>query len=81
MVKVLESEGGQVRFSEQVSEYVLDENMVLKAVVLKDGNRVDHTHLHEVFAPKHPLLRTPEKVRAALDQFFVHEFKDRRNVC
>jgi predicted Zn-dependent peptidase len=71
-------DNGEIRFSTEIKEYILDENMELKAMKLRNGETVDYQHLHRQFAPKHPLLRTPTGVRKTLDQFFVHEFKERR---
>ncbi|MBU0762482.1 MAG: hypothetical protein KKD39_05600 [Candidatus Altiarchaeota archaeon] len=81
MEKVLEDKGGELKFSPDVAEFILDKNMELKAVRLRNGKVVDHEHLHTRFNPKHPLLSSPEKVKHALDQFFVHEFKEKRSVC
>lgn len=81
MVKILEDDRGEIRFSPQIEEFILDENMQLKAIRLKSGETIDHTHLHRQFSPKHPLLKTPEKVKSTLDQFFVHEFMSKRNTC
>jgi len=72
-----EDESG-LKFSQEVAEYILDENMQLKAVKLKNGVIVDSEHLHSEFNPKHPLLRTPTLVKRTLDQFFLHEFTERR---
>jgi len=78
MVSILEDNGGDVRFSQDIEEYILDGNMQLKAVKLKSGLTVDHEHLHRHFMPQHPLLKTPESLKTTLDQFFVHEFREKR---
>jgi hypothetical protein len=78
MASILKQDNGNVKFSTEIEEYILDENMELKAVRLKSGETVDHEHLHRHFSPKHPLLKTPTGLRKALDQFFVHEFAERR---
>jgi hypothetical protein len=81
LTKILDSNGGELRFSEEISEYILDENMELKAVRMRNGQTLDHEHIHRHFSPKHPLLSTPSGLRKTLDQFFLHEFRDRRLVC
>jgi hypothetical protein len=81
MVRILEEESGSVKFSNEVDEFILDNKMQLKAVKLKSGQIMDHKSLHDRFSPKHPLLSTPKKVKHALDQFFVQEFKARRTSC
>ena len=75
---ILKEDRGGLRFSDEIEEYILDENMHLKAVRLRNGETIDHIHLHRQFSPKHPLLRTPSGVRDTLDQFFIHEFRERR---
>jgi hypothetical protein len=80
MTTILENNAGSIKFSEEVEEYILDKNMQLKAVRLKNGLTVDHEHLHRHFSPKHPLLKTPQSLKSTLDQFFVHEFKEKRLV-
>ncbi len=80
MEKILEENNGNVRFSSQIHEFILDENMELKAVKLKNGIEVDHEGLHRFFAPKHPLIKTPQGMKETLDSFFVHEFVDRRAI-
>lgn len=78
MSKILEQDGGDIKFSNEVQEYILDENMELKAIRLKNGVEIDHKRLHRDYSPKHPLLRTPENLKSTLDQFFLHEFKAKR---
>ncbi len=67
-----------MRFSHDIVEYILDDRMQLKAVKLRNGSVIDARDLHRQFNPKHPLLKTPSKIRETLDQFFVHEFQSRR---
>ena len=78
MATILKENNGELTFSNEVKEYILDENMELKALRLADGQTVDHLHLHRHFSPKHPLLKTPTVLRKTLDQFFLHQFKERR---
>ena len=78
MATILEENNGELRFSDEITEYILDENMELKAVRLKDGKTLDSEQLHRDFTPKHPLIQTPQGLKRTLDQFFIHEFKDRR---
>ena len=78
MENILEQEGEGVKFSEAIKEYILDEKMQLKAVKLKNGIEIDSEQIHRQFEPKHPLLATPAGVRNILDQFFLHEFKEKR---
>jgi hypothetical protein len=75
---ILTKHNGEVKFSNEIEEYILDENMELKAVKLRNGETIDHEHIHRQFTPKHPLLKTPLKIKKTLDQFFLHEFKERR---
>jgi hypothetical protein len=75
---ILEQTSGGLKFSDDVEEYILDSKMQLKAVKLKDGRTIDHERLHSHFSPKHPLISTPSGLRSMLDQFFVHEFRQRR---
>ena len=81
LTKILNVNDGELKFSEEISEYILDENMELKAVKMRSGETLDHEHLHRYFSPKHPLLSTPSGLKRTLDQFFLHEFRDRRLVC
>jgi hypothetical protein len=78
MASILSEKNGQLGFSTEIEEFILDDKMELKAVRLKDGSTLDHEHLHRHFSPKHPLLKTPEGVKKTLDQFFIHEFVERR---
>jgi len=78
MTSILEQNNGALKFSNDVAEYILDENMQLKAVKLRNGEMVDHEHLHRHFSPKHPLLKTPSELKKTLDRFFIHEFVERR---
>ena len=78
MTAILEETDGALKFSEEVKEFILDEKMELKAVKLKNGQMIDHMHLHRHFSPRHPLIKTPTGLRIALDQLFLHEFTDRR---
>ena len=78
MKNILEEIDGDVRFSSQVREYILDENMQLKAIVLKNGEEVDYERIHRHFSPKHPMIRTPKGMKKTLDSLFVHEFVDKR---
>ena len=80
MVSILTEENGQLAFSSEVTEYILDEKMELKAIKLRDGQTIDHERLHRHFSPKHPLLRTPVGLKTMLDQFFLHEFRQRRHL-
>ena len=75
---ILTQNNGALQFSDEITEYILDENMELKAVRLRDGRVVDYRVLHRQFTPKHPLLKTPVGVKRTLDQFFLHEFVERR---
>ena len=75
---ILKENRGGLTFSDEIQEYILDENMELKAVRLKNGEVIDYKHLHREFTPKHPLLRTPLKIKNTLDQFFLQEFRERR---
>jgi hypothetical protein len=75
---ILTESGGELRFSRQIREYILDENMQLKAVRLRNGEVIDAKHLHRRFTPTHPLLKTPARIKQTLDQFFVYEFRERR---
>ena len=79
MGSVLVEESGMLKFSDEVDEFILDSKMQLKAVRLKTGQVIDHKALHRRFTPKHPLISTPDKVKSALDQFFIHEFKEKRS--
>jgi hypothetical protein len=78
MVNVLRENNGELTFSSEVEEYILDRNMQLKAIKLKNGQVVDSERLHRHYSPKHPLLRTPIGLQKTLDQFFVHEFREKR---
>jgi hypothetical protein len=78
MVKILNENNGEIEFSSEIQEYILDANMELKAVKLSSGEVVDHEHLHRHFSPKHPALKTPTGLKKTLDQFFVQEFMERR---
>jgi len=78
MPSILSEKDGQLGFSSEVTEFILDENMEFKAVKLKDGSTVDHEHLHRHFSPKHPMVKTPAGLKRTLDQFFLHEFMERR---
>lgn len=78
MVKILSENNGELEFSNEIQEYILDSKMELKAVKLKSGQVIDHEHLHRHFSPKHPLLSTPTSLKRTLDQFFVQEFMERR---
>jgi hypothetical protein len=78
MAKILEESRGILEFSGNISEYILDDKMQLKAVRLKDGQVIDHESLHSRVKPKHPLISTPKNLKNALDQFFVREFVTRR---
>jgi hypothetical protein len=78
MTKILNEDNGSLKFSSEIEEYILDENMQLKALRLRNGLTVDHEHLHRHFSPKHPLLKTPTGLRSTLDQFFLHEFREKR---
>lgn len=75
---ILTEKKGELKFSQEVEEFILDENMRLKAVKLKNGETVDHNRLHKQYSPKHPLLKTPKAIKKTLDQFFLHEFRERR---
>ena len=75
---ILTEYNGSIRFSNEIAEYILDENMQLKAVKLNNGQTIDYHQLHRQFAPKHPLLKTPSRIKKTLDQFFLHEFRERR---
>ena len=78
MTTILSEKDGHIGFSSEIEEFILDQNMELKAVRLRDGSCVDHEHLHRHFSPKHPLLKTPTELKRTLDQFFIHEFVERR---
>ncbi|MFH0862502.1 MAG: hypothetical protein V1875_05660 [Candidatus Altiarchaeota archaeon] len=78
MATILSEKDGHIGFSNEIEEYILDGNMELKAVRLRDGSCVDHEHLHKAFSPKHPLLKTPSELKKTLDRFFIHEFVERR---
>ncbi|MFH1402920.1 MAG: hypothetical protein ABIH11_01460 [Candidatus Altiarchaeota archaeon] len=77
--KVLVERGGCLEFNRKaISEYILDENMELKAVRFKSGEVQDMEGIHRLHRPKHPLLRTPESLRRALDLFFLHDLAEKR---
>ncbi|MFH1055757.1 MAG: hypothetical protein V1744_06675 [Candidatus Altiarchaeota archaeon] len=78
MTSILEETNGELKFSGNIQEFILDEKMELKAVKLRGGETVDYEHLHRHFSPKHPLLKTPSILKRTLDQFFLHEFKEKR---
>jgi hypothetical protein len=80
MVSILENGDSGIHFSEDIEEFILDKNMKLKALKLRSGETIDHRELHRHFNPRHPLLKTPRKLKKTLDQFFVLEFSQKRNI-
>lgn len=81
MASILSERNGHLEFSSDIEEFILDGKMEFKAVRLRDGRTVDHEHLHRHFSPKHPLLKTPAGLKRALDQFFFHEFVEKRTAA
>ncbi len=78
MATILQETTDGLRFSNEVEEFILDRNMQLKAVKLKDGSTIDHERLHRHHNPQHPLIKTPTGLKSVLDMFFLEEFRQRR---
>jgi hypothetical protein len=77
--KLLVEKGGRLEFNRKaISEYILDENMELKAVRFKNGRVQDFNGIHKSHRPKHPLLKTPQKLKKALHLFLVDSLAEQR---
>ncbi|MFC2162652.1 hypothetical protein ACFLRF_03145 [Candidatus Altiarchaeota archaeon] len=77
--RILVNKGGSLQFNEkEIAEYILDADMKLKAVRFMDGRVEDLTEIHRRHSPQHPLLKTPQGLKTALDQFFLHSISEKR---
>ncbi len=78
-MKVLVQQKGKLEFNkEAITEYILDENMELKALRFKDGVMKDIRGIHRQHRPQHPMLRTPEGLKKTLNLFFRHSLNEQQ---